>query len=881
MTKDQLKTQIDTDITNKTTTRSISPLNVGNNMKDVVDIIPDVTDKESISNKSINIITDNASDIKYPSAKAVATYVDNLTAESYTNKSTNITADATSDVKYPSVKAVNDKLILKTDSGGSTKTTQDLDNEITGILANVRYVGDIHPSTDISGETGNIYADVLEAGTYTNWGGVVVPANTRALLKRVGGVFSSSMSTLDLSGYKSGTKKQLFSIIPSSYISNGVITTPFAPYRIKVYSVTSGEIILVSGRCEGAISFYSFYTDALCTDLVSQLGNNTGITQQSIGVVVPNTANYIAISEPIAYDSYFVYDALPIQVGIENLDKKVTDESYYNKAYQNIKTIASTEDGKYIDFNGYVGDSIGFSIKKYSVVAGDSLKITAKEKGFASSWCFYNSSTFTAGNVVTLGTALNNTTATDIDEILIVPPTATYLGVTHNKTNPDFFVNIYNSDNVDKTLTQFNNDIKSLTSNLSLFLEKDLPIDVKQGYIGEYGVLVSPFVNYNIRIYDTLDQSQLRVLGRISGYVMPYCWYSDINCTTVVEEGIFESHSDALIDVILDVKSRYLAITKITNPSADMDIYLKNTTNEIITKIYEENFPDLYISADGDSLTAGAGGSGVTYLNTLKNLLGVNYKERNLGVGGETTLTIGARTNTLFCKIKNNISLPSTTTSIIIGDTTDSGLISSWDDISFVKPLLQGSGNINPITISGIECTLSFDGTNYKINRNIAGTAKTLIANTPIYCNAGKISREDNIKIIYVGTNGGYSTPDELVAQIKNMVDYYSTSKVIVIGLHYSVGNISDNTYDLPMQKAFGNKFFNNRQYMISNAIKDAISIGLLPNDGTYPTAQDLIDMGNGYPPESLRSDGIHFNSIGYTIMGYKLFEVGKNLGYW
>ena len=41
MSKETVKTQIDTDITNKTTSKSISPSNVGSNMKAVVDLIPD------------------------------------------------------------------------------------------------------------------------------------------------------------------------------------------------------------------------------------------------------------------------------------------------------------------------------------------------------------------------------------------------------------------------------------------------------------------------------------------------------------------------------------------------------------------------------------------------------------------------------------------------------------------------------------------------------------------------------------------------------------------------------------------------------------------------------------------------------------------------
>ena len=45
MSKETVKTQIDTDITNKTTSKSISPSNVGNNMKAVVDLIPNESHK--------------------------------------------------------------------------------------------------------------------------------------------------------------------------------------------------------------------------------------------------------------------------------------------------------------------------------------------------------------------------------------------------------------------------------------------------------------------------------------------------------------------------------------------------------------------------------------------------------------------------------------------------------------------------------------------------------------------------------------------------------------------------------------------------------------------------------------------------------------------
>jgi len=77
MTNTALKTQIDTDITNKSATKSITPLNVGSNTKAIVDYVDQESNlKENLSNKSTNVTTDATSNTKYPSVKAIKDYVD-------------------------------------------------------------------------------------------------------------------------------------------------------------------------------------------------------------------------------------------------------------------------------------------------------------------------------------------------------------------------------------------------------------------------------------------------------------------------------------------------------------------------------------------------------------------------------------------------------------------------------------------------------------------------------------------------------------------------------------------------------------------------------------------------------------------------------------
>ena len=103
-------------------------------------LILELAKKEDITNKSTDVAADGASDTKYPSVKAVKTYVDNATPadastsakgivqltgdlggtataptvpglllkEDLTNKSTDVNADGASNTRYPGVKAIKD-----------------------------------------------------------------------------------------------------------------------------------------------------------------------------------------------------------------------------------------------------------------------------------------------------------------------------------------------------------------------------------------------------------------------------------------------------------------------------------------------------------------------------------------------------------------------------------------------------------------------------------------------------------------------------------------------------------------------------------------------------------------------------------------------------
>ena len=60
----------------------------------------------------------------------------------------------------------------------------------------------------------------------------------------------------------------------------------------------------------------------------------------------------------------------------------------------------------------------------------------------------------------------------------------------------------------------------------------------------------------------------------------------------------------------------------------------------------------------GDSLTAGAGGDGNSMSKVATDLLGKEWIVKNMGVGGENTLTIGARYGGIPMYIKESITIP-------------------------------------------------------------------------------------------------------------------------------------------------------------------------------------------------------------------------------
>ena len=259
----------------------------------------------------------------------------------------------------------------------------------------------------------------------------------------------------------------------------------------------------------------------------------------------------------------------------------------------------------------------------------------------------------------------------------------------------------------------------------------------------------------------------------------------------------------------------------------------------------------------GDSLTAGAGGSGTSYPNVCASELGIT-SFKNCGVGGENANTIACRQggDSLILK-PGNVSEYS---------------LSELTDIygTQCNPLRQGSGSnsVNPIYINGVKCTLSISQTSTtdpNAKYTITGYNEPLLAETPVKFSGCDI--KSKITVIFVGQNGPglaerLSIIDSMISKIND--------KYIVMGLS-SGSSASRADEEAQMLSKYSVHYFNTR-HMLSKYGMNIMNL--------TPTSSDTIEMNNGEVPSSLRSDSVHLNANGYTALGKMLSQKIRACGY-
>lgn len=175
-----------------------------------------------------------------------------------------------------------------------------------------------------------------------------------------------------------------------------------------------------------------------------------------------------------------------------------------------------------------------------------------------------------------------------------------------------------------------------------------------------------------------------------------------------------------------------------------------------------------------------------------------------------------------------------------------------------------------------------------------AGQPSSYIMEYAGYTLANNPEETNYIYIIWMGTNGGWSSPaydsqgnpildgegnqveqedpqkliDQIDAILATQKD--SAKRYLVIGL---TTRTSEQAAELDgaLSSKYGSKFVNIRQYLSTSALTDA---------GITPTADDLTLMAQGKPPASLMKDGTHYMDTGYRLIARYIFNKMTELGY-
>ena len=307
------------------------------------------------------------------------------------------------------------------------------------------------------------------------------------------------------------------------------------------------------------------------------------------------------------------------------------------------------------------------------------------------------------------------------------------------------------------------------------------------------------------------------------------------------------------------INTAILRIDNMSNVPNTVNIKFMLFTDNTLYDLWNTNIIDYTTDLCfwGDSLTAGAGGSGTNYPSVCASELGIT-SFKNCGVGGETA-------NTIACRQGGN--------SLILKDGTVSEYsLSELTDIYGAKcnPLRQGSesNSVNPIYINGVKCTLSISQTSSSDTNakyTITGYNDKLLAETPVKFSGCDI--KSKITVIFVGQNGPNLA--ERLSIIDSMISKIN-DKYIIMGL--SSGNSANRAdEEAQMLSKYGVHYFNTRHMLSKYGMKIM---------NLTPTNSDTIEMNNGEVPLSLRADSVHLNANGYTALGKMLAQKIRACGY-
>ncbi|MFG1206995.1 SGNH/GDSL hydrolase family protein [Xanthobacter flavus] len=268
----------------------------------------------------------------------------------------------------------------------------------------------------------------------------------------------------------------------------------------------------------------------------------------------------------------------------------------------------------------------------------------------------------------------------------------------------------------------------------------------------------------------------------------------------------------------------------------------------------------------GDSMTAGAGGSGTTYPGVLASLL-PGKTVSNLGIGGQTSTQIAARQGGVPIKV-----------------TVDGNSIPASGGVAVtaksVNILYNSSNYVGTSTgkLAGTAGTMSTDTAgNWMFTRAASGSAVDCPPDTVFYPDTATTFESDTA-IIWAGRNNAVANTvrNDVIAMVDRLKPL--NKRVLVVSVCNGSGETSGTSayrniaaVNAELARYFGDQFVDVRRYLIDFGLAEA---------GITPTSQDTSDIAGDTIPVSLRYDGVHLLGPGYTVEANLLNRVLRAKGW-
>lgn len=319
----------------------------------------------------------------------------------------------------------------------------------------------------------------------------------------------------------------------------------------------------------------------------------------------------------------------------------------------------------------------------------------------------------------------------------------------------------------------------------------------------------------------------------------------------------------------------------------------------------------------GDSLTAGSAGS-VSYPHTLQNYIDtylceiyelystldnardyswvdwskytVSIPVVNMGSGREDCATVLGRSGVLPYVLGKTLEIPGGIEPVAITLRSSNG--------NAVTPLTAGSIGVNPVSIGGVQGTLTLvpgaGGNTYRFTRAEAGDPVSVEAGTQIVTAAAQEYR-DYVHIAWVGTYENYESPESLVASVKQLLSRQAQNpdRYLVLGPCTVNGSWDGATastmdaIDLAMMQEFGDRYINVRKYLMSDGMSAiGLTVAQMANSmteaGLAAFQEEMALVGEGTVPTSFRSNGTDadLNGSAYNLIGKLVYRRMESLGY-